>query len=49
MYNQLYQCFENILFSSQCGFRKGYNMQHYLSVLIEKFKATVQAIISELL
>ena len=50
MYNQLYQYFENILFLSQCGFQKGYNMQHYLLVLIEKFKeAMVQAIISELL
>ena len=50
MYNQLYQYFENILFLSQCGFQKGYNMQHYLLVLIEKFKkAMVQAIISVLL
>ena len=50
MYNQLYQYFENILFLSQCGFQKGYNMQLYLLVLIEKFKeAMVQAIISELL
>ena len=50
MYNQLYQYFENILFLSQCGFKKGYNIQHYLLVLIEKFKeAMVQAIISELL
>ena len=25
IYNQLYQYFENILFPSQCGFRKGYS------------------------
>ena len=36
MYNQLYQYFENILFPTR--FRKGYNTQHCLLVLIEKFK-----------
>ena len=39
IYNQLYQYFENILFQSKCGFRKGYSTQHCLLVLIEKFKA----------
>ena len=41
IYNQLYQYFENILFPSQCGFRKGYSTQHCLLVLIERFKETV--------
>ena len=36
-YNQLYQYFENLLFPSQCGFRKGYSTQHCLLVLTEKF------------
>ena len=35
---QLYQYFENILFQSQCGFRKGSNTQHCLLALIEKVK-----------
>ena len=39
IYNQLYQYFENILFPSQSGFRKGYSTQHSLLVLTEKFKA----------
>ena len=37
LYSQLYNYFENILFSSQCGFRKGYSA-HCLLVMIEKFK-----------
>ena len=38
MYNQLYEYFDNILFPSQCGFRKVYSTQHCLLVMIEKFK-----------
>ena len=41
IYNQLYQYFENILFPSQCGFRKGYSTQHFLLLLIEKFKEAI--------
>ena len=41
MYNQLYEYFDNILFPSQCGFRKGYSAQHCLLVMIEKFKEVV--------
>ena len=41
IYNQLYQYFKNILFPSQCGFRKGYSTQHCLLVLIEKFKEAI--------
>ena len=43
IYNQLYQYFENILFPSPCGFRKGYTTQHCLLVLIEKFKEAIDA------
>ena len=41
MYYQLYNCFDNILFQSQCGLRKGYSAQHRLLVMIEKFKETI--------
>ena len=34
-YSQLYNYFESIFFSSQCGFRKGYSKQHCLLVRIE--------------
>ena len=43
MYNQLYQYFENMLFPSQCGFRKGYSTQHCILVLIEKCKEPIDA------
>ena len=41
MYNQLYDYFDKILFPSQCGFREGHNAQHYLLVMIEKFKEAI--------
>ena len=41
MYNQLYDYFDQILFPSQCGFRKGYRAQHCLLVMIEKFKEAI--------
>ena len=41
MYNQLYEYFDNILFPSQCGFWKGYSVQHCLLVMIEKFKEAI--------
>ena len=41
MYNQLLDYFDNILFPSQCGFRKGYSAQHCLLVMIGKFKETI--------
>ena len=44
MYNQLYDYFDNILFLSQCGFRKGYSAQHYLLVMIEKFKEAINKV-----
>ena len=41
IYNKPYQHFENILFLSQCGFRKEFSTQHCLLVLIEKFKEAI--------
>ena len=41
MYNLLYEYFNNILFPSQCGFRKWYSAQHCLLVMIEKFKEAI--------
>ena len=35
------QYFENIMFPSQCGFRKEYSTQHCLLVLIEEFKEAI--------
>ena len=40
VYNQLYEYFDNILYPSLRGFRKGYSAQHYLLVMIEKFNET---------
>ena len=42
IYDQLYQYFENILFPSQCRFRKGFGTQHCLLVLTEKFKGAIE-------
>ena len=41
LYSQLYNYFENILFPSQRGFRKGYSAKHCLLVMIEKFKEAI--------
>ena len=41
MYYRLYEYFDNILFPSQCRFRKGYSAQHGLLVMIEKFKEAI--------
>ena len=41
MYNQLYEYFDNILFPNQCAFRKWYNAQHCLLVMIKKFKEAI--------
>ena len=32
---------DKFLFKYQCGLRKGYNAQHYLLVMIEKWKKAV--------
>ena len=42
MYNKLYDYFDNILFPSQCGFRKGYSAQRCLLVIIEKLKEAIR-------
>ena len=41
MYKQLYLRFETILFSSQCGFRKGYSAQHCLLVMEKNLKKQI--------
>ena len=41
MSKQLSTFFENILSRFQCGFRKGYNTQHYLLLMLEKCKLAV--------
>ena len=41
MYDQLYEYFDNILFPRQCGFWKGYSVQHYRLVMIEKCKEAI--------
>ena len=41
MYSQLYDYFDNVLFPSQCGLGKGYSAQHFLLVMIEKFKESI--------
>ena len=38
IYDQMYSYFDQILSKYQCGFRKGYNAQHCLLVMIEKWK-----------
>ena len=38
MYQQLYEYYNSILSSKQCGFRKGYSAEHCLMVMLEKFK-----------
>ena len=41
MYEQIEDYFKDILSKYQCGFRKGFNAQHCLMVLIEKWKKSV--------
>ena len=41
MYDQIQFYFDKILSKYQCGFRKGYNSQHCLIALIEKWKKCV--------
>ena len=40
MYDQLYNSFDQFLSKYQCGFRQGYNTQHCLLVVAEKWKET---------
>ena len=41
IYDQIHSYLDKILSSKQCGFRKGYNAQHCLIALIEKWKKSV--------
>ena len=38
MYGQMYKYFDQILSKYQCGFRQGYNTQHCLLMIVEKWK-----------
>ena len=38
MYDQIYKYFDHILSKYQCGFSQGYNAQHCLLVMVEKWK-----------
>ena len=40
--NQLYEYFNDKLFPSQCGFRKGYSSEHSLLIMTEKLKESVE-------
>ena len=35
------QCFQNIFFEYQCGFRKGFSTQHCLLPMLEKWKRSI--------
>ena len=41
LYNQLSKYFDNLLVTTQCGFRKGFSLQYCLLVILEKFKKTI--------
>ena len=36
MYNQISPYFDSVFYKFQCGFRKGFNAQHYLLTMVEK-------------
>ena len=40
-YNQMYPYFDKIFSKFQCGFQKGFNAQHCLSTMIEKWRRSV--------
>ena len=40
-YNQMYLYFDKIFSKFQCGFQKGFNAQHCLSTMIEKWRRSV--------
>ena len=41
LYDQISDYFEDVLSKYQCGFRKGYSAQHYLLVMIERWKQMI--------
>ena len=44
MYNQIYPYFETIFSKYQCGFRKGFNAQHCLLAMIEKWRKILDGV-----
>ena len=42
IYNQLYDYFDKILSSRQCGFCKGYSSQHCLLAMLESFEKSAE-------
>ena len=38
MYDQMYQYFDQIISRYQCSFRQGYNTQHCLLMMVDKWK-----------
>ena len=38
MYDQMHKYFDQIFSIYQCGFRQGYNTQHYLLIMVQKWK-----------
>ena len=43
MYNQIYPFFGTLFSKFQCGFRKGFNVQHCLLAMIEKWRKTLDS------
>ena len=41
MYNQIYSYFQTVFSKFQCGFRKGFNTQHCLLAMVEKWRKTL--------
>ena len=41
MFKQMSEYFESFLWKYQCGFRKGYNAQHCLLPVFEKWKSAI--------
>ena len=41
IYNQMYPYFDKLFSKFQCGFRKGFNVQHCLITMIEKWRRSV--------
>ena len=41
MHNQIYPYFQTIFSKFQCGFRKGFNAQHCLLAMVEKWRKTL--------
>ena len=44
IYNQMYRDFDKLFLKFQCGFRKGFNVQHCLITMIEKWHRSVDGV-----